>query len=151
MASAPTSVELSPAPTLVAETQLKAKPAVEFESLASARPLRKYLLLAFFCLGQFLDTLNNSAILPALPAVTHSVGLTESDSLWLLAAYQATFASFLLIVSPIYLSLKPKLTSMPTRADAFLTYTAQNRLSLLAPRFSELSLSEEVLSTIASC
>jgi hypothetical protein len=100
MVSAPTSVELSPAPTLVFETSSQEKEAVvEPQSLASTAPLRKYLLLAFFCLGQFLDTLNNSAVLPALPAITHNVGLTESDSVWLLAAYQATFASFLLIVS----------------------------------------------------
>ncbi|KAG8746848.1 hypothetical protein FRC10_003370 [Ceratobasidium sp. 414] len=109
MASAPTSVELSPAPTLVGEAPIGKKQTVEPQSLASAAPLRKYLLLAFFCLGQFLDTLNNSAVLPALPAITHNVHLTESDSVWLLAAYQATFASFLLIsgrVSDIY-SPKP--------------------------------------------
>ncbi|KAG8720151.1 hypothetical protein FRC09_010038 [Ceratobasidium sp. 395] len=109
MAAAPTSVELSPAPTLIAEAPLEKKQTAEPQSLASAAPLRKYLLLAFFCLGQFLDTLNNSAVLPALPAITHNVHLTESDSVWLLAAYQATFASFLLIsgrVSDIY-SPKP--------------------------------------------
>ncbi|KAG9110293.1 hypothetical protein FRC07_008204 [Ceratobasidium sp. 392] len=109
MATAPTSVELSPAPTLVVDAPIQEKKAVEVQPLASAAPLRKYLLLAFFCLGQFLDTLNNSAVLPALPAITHNVGLTESDAVWLLAAYQATFASFLLIsgrVSDIY-SPKP--------------------------------------------
>ncbi|KAG8748423.1 hypothetical protein FRC10_005970 [Ceratobasidium sp. 414] len=109
MASTPTSVELTPAPTLAAETPNDEKQTAGTESLASLGRWLKYLLLAFFCLGQFLDTLNNSAVLPALPAITHNVNLTESDAVWLLAAYQATFASFLLIsgrVSDIY-SPKP--------------------------------------------
>ncbi|KAG8697008.1 hypothetical protein FRC08_006787 [Ceratobasidium sp. 394] len=96
------------APGVVGDAPIEKK-TVEFQPLASAAPLRKYLLLAFFCLGQFLDTLNNSAVLPALSAIIHNVHLTESDSVWLLAAYQATFASFLLIsgrASDIY-SPKP--------------------------------------------
>jgi hypothetical protein len=95
------SVELTPAPTLVGLSEEKAKLTVsepEIPALANAKQLRKYVLLAIFCLGQFLDTMNNSAMFPAIPAVSHEVGLTESDSVWLFAAYQATFASFLLIV-----------------------------------------------------
>ncbi|KAF8599786.1 MFS general substrate transporter [Ceratobasidium sp. AG-I] len=106
----PLSVELSPAPTLVfPDTTENTKEAVQYQSLASARPFRKYALLAIFCLGQFLDTSNTAAVFPALPAMTAGVGLIESDSVWLVAAYQATFASFLLIsgrVSDIY-SPKP--------------------------------------------
>ncbi|KAF8605943.1 MFS general substrate transporter [Ceratobasidium sp. AG-I] len=111
--STPQSVELTPAPTLVVDfDDQKEKPAVsepEIPALANAQPLRKYVLLAVFCLGQFLDTLNNSAMFPAIPAVSRDVGLTESDSVWLFAAYQATFASFLLIsgrISDVY-SPKP--------------------------------------------
>ena len=105
------SVELTPAPTLVVDLIDEKKSVVEPEipALANAKPLRKYVLLAVFCLGQFLDTLNNSAMFPAIPAVSHEVGLTESDSVWLFAAYQATFASFLLIsgrISDVY-SPKP--------------------------------------------
>ena len=99
------SVELTPAPTIVVDLDEKQeqqeKPVItepEIPALANAKPLRKYVLLAIFCLGQFLDTLNNSAMFPAIPAVSRDVGLTESDSVWLFAAYQATFASFLLIV-----------------------------------------------------
>ncbi|KAF8604038.1 MFS general substrate transporter [Ceratobasidium sp. AG-I] len=110
MASAqPMPVELSPAPTLVSlnlnATEKPEEAVVQEQSLASARPFRKYVLLAIFCLGQFLDTMNNSAMFPALPAMTAGVGLIESDTVWLTAAYQATFASFLLIsgrISDIY-------------------------------------------------
>lgn len=73
--------------------------APEVPTLAQLSPLQKNVLLAIFCLGQFLDVMNTSAMLPALPATSQTVGLTESDSVWLFAAYQATFASFLLIVS----------------------------------------------------
>jgi hypothetical protein len=73
--------------------------APEVSTLAQLRPLQKNLLLTIFCLGQFLDVMNTSAIAPALTAISQTVGLTESDSVWLFAAYQATFASFLLIVS----------------------------------------------------
>ncbi|QRV74162.1 major facilitator superfamily transporter [Ceratobasidium sp. AG-Ba] len=46
---------------------------------------------------------------PAIPAICRDVGLTDSDSVWLFAAYQVTFASFLLIsgrISDVY-SPKP--------------------------------------------
>lgn len=87
------------APTIVSEVDDSKTIAPEVSSLAQLRPLQKNVLLAIFCLGQFLDIMNTSAMLPALPATSAAVGLTESDSVWLFAAYQATFASFLLIVS----------------------------------------------------
>ncbi|CAE6446291.1 unnamed protein product [Rhizoctonia solani] len=109
----PKGVELTPAPTLVVDATMEKEKSIISESeitvLANAKPFRKYALLAVFCLGQFLDTMNNSAMFPAIPAVSHQVGLTESDSVWLFAAYQATFASFLLIsgrISDVY-SPKP--------------------------------------------
>ncbi|KAG9092918.1 hypothetical protein FRC06_011738, partial [Ceratobasidium sp. 370] len=108
MATAPASVELTPTPTLVGKAPVQKKQADEPQPLASAAPLHKYLLLTFFCLGQFLNTLNNSAVLPALPSITHNVHLTESDTVWLLAAYQATFASFLLISGHVLDIYSPK-------------------------------------------
>ena len=94
---------LSSAPTVVSEVDdtktITPELEVSSSSLAQLRPLQKNVLLAIFCLGQFLDIMNTSAMLPALPATSATVGLTESDSVWLFAAYQATFASFLLIVS----------------------------------------------------
>ncbi|KAG8760785.1 hypothetical protein FRC11_014918 [Ceratobasidium sp. 423] len=77
----------------------------ENSPFAQLGTVQKNVLLAIFCLGQFLDIMNTSAMLPALPATSQAVGLTESDSVWLFAAYQATFASFLLIsgrISDIY-------------------------------------------------
>ncbi|CAE6494821.1 unnamed protein product [Rhizoctonia solani] len=111
----PKGVDLTPAPTLDHEVDSidKRRSLIILEpqvtALASAKPLRKYALLSVFCLGQFLDTMINAAMFPAIPAISHAVGLTESDSVWLFAAYQATFASFLLIsgrISDVY-SPKP--------------------------------------------
>jgi hypothetical protein len=102
----PKGIELTPAPTLVVDLNTEKANSIITEpkvtALANAKPLRKYALLAVFCLGQFLDTMNNSAMFPAIPAISHEVGLTESDSVWLFAAYQATFASFLLIVRILF-------------------------------------------------
>ncbi|KAG8693514.1 hypothetical protein FRC09_010458 [Ceratobasidium sp. 395] len=116
MSLTPKSVEFTPAPTLTIDQDNLSdkqddndltKPTIP--ALANAKPARKYVLLAVFCLGQFLDTVNTSAMFPAIPAISRDVGLTESDSVWLFAAYQATFASFLLIsgrISDVY-SPKP--------------------------------------------
>jgi hypothetical protein len=59
---------------------------------------RKLVLLVVFCLAQFLDAINNSALFSALPALEISMGMTESQSTWMISAFQLTFASFLLIV-----------------------------------------------------
>ncbi|PPQ76871.1 hypothetical protein CVT24_008636 [Panaeolus cyanescens] len=66
---------------------------------------RKILLLLILCLALFLDSFNTSALLPALPAISDRVGLSFTQSAWLLAGYQLTFASPLLIsgrVTDIY-------------------------------------------------
>jgi hypothetical protein len=62
-------------------------------------PTRKLILLALFCLAQFLDCFNNSALFSAIPALEISMGMSESQSIWIISAFQLTFASFLLIVS----------------------------------------------------
>ncbi|QRV97382.1 major facilitator superfamily transporter [Ceratobasidium sp. AG-Ba] len=98
------------APTIVEnyepdDSKTIAPEAPEPTSLAQLPSIQKNVLLTIFCLGQFLDIMNTSAMLPALPATSSTVGLTESDSVWLFAAYQATFAGFLLIsgrISDIY-------------------------------------------------
>jgi hypothetical protein len=59
---------------------------------------RKLVLLCIFCLAQFLDAFNGSALYSALPALETSLGMTESRSAWIINAFQLTFASFLLIV-----------------------------------------------------
>ncbi|KAG6372065.1 hypothetical protein JVT61DRAFT_8773 [Boletus reticuloceps] len=67
--------------------------------------IRKLMLLMLFCFAQFLDAFNNSALFPAIPALEVSTGITQSQSAWIISAYQLTFASFLLIVCIIILSI----------------------------------------------
>ena len=59
---------------------------------------RKLVLLVMFCLAQFLDAFNISALFSAIPALQISMGMTQSQSIWVISAFQLTFASFLLIV-----------------------------------------------------
>ncbi|KAG1782220.1 major facilitator superfamily domain-containing protein [Suillus placidus] len=66
---------------------------------------RRLILLVMFCLAQFLDAFNNSALFSAIPALEVSMGMTESQSTWIISAFQLTFASFLLIsgrISDVY-------------------------------------------------
>lgn len=60
--------------------------------------IRKLVLLLIFCFAQFLDAFNISALFPAVPALEISMGITQSQSAWIISAFQLTFASFLLIV-----------------------------------------------------
>lgn len=57
---------------------------------------RKSSLLSF---AQFLDTFNNSALFAAIPPISAAIGISNADSVWLISAYQLTFAAFLLVVS----------------------------------------------------
>ncbi|PCH34680.1 MFS general substrate transporter, partial [Wolfiporia cocos MD-104 SS10] len=66
---------------------------------------RRYILLAVFCCAQFLDSFNNSALFSAIPSLVNSLGISESESTWIISAFQLTFASFLLIsgrISDVY-------------------------------------------------
>ncbi|KII83762.1 hypothetical protein PLICRDRAFT_119051 [Plicaturopsis crispa FD-325 SS-3] len=66
---------------------------------------RKYFLLAVFCLAQFLDAFNNASLFSAIPSMIVDLDMTESQSTWLISAFQLTFASFLLIsgrISDVY-------------------------------------------------
>lgn len=83
----PGSAPLSPAPTLVESR------------LPQYSNARKYVLLFIFCLAQFLDAFNNSALFSAIPSLIKDLNITESESTWIISAFQLTFASFLLIVS----------------------------------------------------
>ena len=62
-------------------------------------PLRRYFLLVLFCLAQFMDAYNGSALFTAIPTLVAELGFTAGESPWIISAYQLTFASFLLIVS----------------------------------------------------
>jgi hypothetical protein len=59
----------------------------------------KIILLSLFCFAQFLDTFSASALYSAMPVIATTVGLNNSEYVWLNSAYQLTFAAFLLIVS----------------------------------------------------
>ncbi|KAI0044795.1 hypothetical protein FA95DRAFT_1496538 [Auriscalpium vulgare] len=66
---------------------------------------RKYSLLILFCLAQFLDTFNISALFSAIPTLQHSLNLSLAESTWLISAFNLTFASFLLVsgrISDVY-------------------------------------------------
>lgn len=58
---------------------------------------RKLVLLVMFCLTQFIDTLNISALLSAIPALEASMGMTDIQSTWVFSGFRLTFSSFLLI------------------------------------------------------
>jgi hypothetical protein len=60
--------------------------------------IRKLVLLTIFCLAQFLDVVCGSALFSAIPSLSISMGMTESQSTWVISAFQLTFSSFLLIV-----------------------------------------------------
>jgi MFS family permease len=62
---------------------------------------RKLVLLVLFCIAQFLDIFNISALFSAIPTLRNDLGFDESGATWLTSAYQLTFASFLLISGKI--------------------------------------------------
>lgn len=64
---------------------------------------RKLVLLLVLCFALFLDTFNNSSLFAAIPPIALQLKITNSQSVWLLSAYQLTFAALLLIVGIIYL------------------------------------------------
>ncbi|KAJ7301419.1 major facilitator superfamily-domain-containing protein [Mycena albidolilacea] len=76
-----------------------------FDVLSTLSKGKKALLLAIFCFALFLDTFNNSSLFTAIPAISVQLNIPNSQSVWLLSAYQLTFASLLLVsgrVSDLY-------------------------------------------------
>ncbi|KAH7061893.1 MFS general substrate transporter [Auriculariales sp. MPI-PUGE-AT-0066] len=67
--------------------------------------LRKYTLLMIFCFSQFLDAFNVSALFSAIPIMSDQLQLSSSEAVWLVSAYQLSFAALLLSsgrISDIY-------------------------------------------------
>ncbi|KAG8766136.1 hypothetical protein FRC16_007762, partial [Serendipita sp. 398] len=67
--------------------------------------LRKIALLSMFTFAEFLDAFNNSALFPAIPIITADLGFKVSETVWIISAYQLTFAAFLLVsgrISDVY-------------------------------------------------
>ncbi|KAF9461921.1 MFS general substrate transporter [Collybia nuda] len=56
----------------------------------------KATLLVIFCFAQFLDAFNNSALFAAIPPIAVDLNISNSTSVWLISAYQLTFAALLL-------------------------------------------------------
>ncbi|KAF9070287.1 major facilitator superfamily domain-containing protein [Rhodocollybia butyracea] len=72
---------------------------------AQISTLRKYTLLILFCLAQFLDVFNFAAIFVAIPAIANDLHIEDANTVWIVSAFQLTFASFLLVsgrISDIY-------------------------------------------------
>jgi len=78
---------------------------LSLDVLESQPKNKKILLLCIFCLAFFLDTFNNSSLFTAIPVISAQLDIPNSQSVWLLGAYQLTFAALLLIsgrVSDLY-------------------------------------------------
>ncbi|KNZ71653.1 hypothetical protein J132_07871 [Termitomyces sp. J132] len=68
----------------------------EDKVLAALPTPRKVILLISLCVAQFLDTFANSSLFAAIPPISVQLGISNSDSVWLISGYQLTFASLLL-------------------------------------------------------
>jgi hypothetical protein len=67
--------------------------------LSKASTTRKILLLLMFTLAKFLDAFTNSTLSPAIPIISEQLSFNPSETVWLVSAYQLTFAAFLLVSS----------------------------------------------------
>jgi hypothetical protein len=65
--------------------------------LAKSNKYKKLLLLVFFCISQFIEAVNLCALFTSIVDIAPQLHLSSSDAVWLLSAYQLTFASFLLL------------------------------------------------------
>ncbi len=71
----------------------------ENDPILKLSAIRRNVLLLVFCLAQFLDSFNNSALFSAIPTLVTDLGMASAELVWIMSAFQLTFASFLLIVS----------------------------------------------------
>ncbi|KAH8834384.1 MFS general substrate transporter [Flagelloscypha sp. PMI_526] len=98
--SSVTGTPLSPAVTLVDDFQAFPK-ADEADGQATPNSqlsnFRRYVLLAVFCLAQFLDVFNVSSLMAALPSMTIALNMNSSEAIWVVSAFQLTFSAFLLV------------------------------------------------------
>lgn len=66
--------------------------------LETVSTFRKLSLLSIFTLAEFLDAFNNSALFPAIPIIINDLHFVPTETVWIISAYQLTFAAFLLVV-----------------------------------------------------
>ncbi|KZT67238.1 MFS general substrate transporter [Daedalea quercina L-15889] len=64
--------------------------------LSSLSTARKLTLLIIFCLAQYIDSFNISALFAATPPISADLNISNAISVWTTSAYQLTFAAFLL-------------------------------------------------------
>ncbi|GJJ13293.1 hypothetical protein Clacol_007545 [Clathrus columnatus] len=76
--------------------------------LSSLPPYRKVVVLIVLCAALFLDTFNNSSLFSAIPPISTQLNIPDSQSVWLLGAYQLTFAALLLICGRLSDLYNPK-------------------------------------------
>ncbi|ETW77131.1 major facilitator superfamily [Heterobasidion irregulare TC 32-1] len=77
----------------VVEDRARSDALVDHSSLPA---VLKYILLIIFCFAQFLDAFNNSSLFAAIPPISVDLHIVNSTSVWLISAYQLTFAALLL-------------------------------------------------------
>lgn len=94
---------------------------------------KRYTLLVIFCLAQFLDAMNNCALFSAIPSLVIDLGMTSNESTWIIAGFQLTFASFLLIVSNMAVLLYMCGIEIFFRVVEFLMYIIRVRKLHLDP------------------
>jgi hypothetical protein len=66
--------------------------------IAKISDVRKFLLLIAFSIANFTDVMNTSSLFPGIPVISDDLELSTNEAVWLISAYQLTFASFLLLV-----------------------------------------------------
>jgi MFS family permease len=79
---------------VMSSTPINDKPAIATSSGLS--PVRLQLLLLVCFLVQFIDSYNGAAFFVAIPPISEKLNISTDLSVWLISAYQLTFASFLL-------------------------------------------------------
>ncbi|KAH9936571.1 MFS general substrate transporter [Fomitopsis serialis] len=73
-----------------------ASPPAARKQLSSLSSARKLTLLVIFCLAQYIDSFNISALFAATPPISVDLDISNAVSVWTTSAYQLTFAAFLL-------------------------------------------------------
>jgi hypothetical protein len=81
----------------ISDVEKKSTPIPVGNDLAKSNKYKKLLLLLFFCISQFIEAVNLCALFTSIVDIAPVLHLDDSDAVWLLSAYQLTFASFLLL------------------------------------------------------
>ncbi|EPS97488.1 hypothetical protein FOMPIDRAFT_1128363 [Fomitopsis schrenkii] len=90
--------------------------------LSELSSTRKITLLVTFCLAQYMDSFNISALFAATPPISADLDISNAVSVWTTSAYQLTFAAFLLTSGRLSDLYSPKYVFL---AGAFLiSFTA---------------------------